>query len=156
MKNLSLLLAVILISATFSFAQKLTLTKTFEQAISQATANQKPVFLIIEAIGIKPPSNLPQSVNVNFKSGIDDRDIIAKINANFVVYKTGMTDTTIVSVLRSANIKSFPAYIFMHSNRDVFYKDFGSSTFVKKYDTMLEKALIASKEKICIGICKRL
>lgn len=154
MKNLTLLLAVILISATFSFAQKLSLTKTFKQAISEATDQQKPVFLIIEAIGIKPPSNLPKNVTVSFKSGIDNDDIITKINASFIVYKTVMTDTTIASVLRSANIKSFPAYIFMHPNKDVFYKDFGNSTLVEKYNKMLDKALIASKEKSISELAK--
>ncbi|MBT2563682.1 hypothetical protein J7E50_05040 [Pedobacter sp. ISL-68] len=147
MKNLIALACVLLAVCTSGLAQELKTSKSLETALEQSFLSKKPVLLIINVTGISKPVNLPANVKVNFKSALEEPEVVNKIDENFIVYKTTMTDTNIRSIIREANIKSFPAFVFLRSNKDVFFKDFGNSTDQKKYISMINNALLASKEE---------
>jgi len=147
MKKLIALAGALFVVCTSGLAQELKSTKSLKTALEQSNLSKKPVLLIVNVTGIRTPANLPENVKVSFKSAIDEPDVINKINDNFIVYKTLMTDTSIRSIIREANVKSFPAYVFLHSNKDVFFKDFGNSNDQKKYIRMVDNALLASKEE---------
>jgi len=147
MKNLIALACALFVACTSGLAQELKASKSLKTAFEQSSLSKKPVLLIINVSGISRPANLPANVKVNFKSAIEEPEVVNKINENFIVYKTTMTDTSIRSIIRAANVKSFPAFVFLHSNNDVFFKDFGNSTDQKKYISMVNNALLAAKEE---------
>ncbi|WP_316827911.1 hypothetical protein [Pedobacter miscanthi] len=146
MKKLFTLILSLFIAYSSGFAQELKNSKSLQTALEKSSSSKKPVLLILEVTGIPRPTNLPPNAKVSFKSALDEPEVINRINENFIVYKTTMTDTSVRSIIRDANVKSFPAFVFLHSNKDVFYKDFGNSTDQKKYAIMIDKALLASKD----------
>ncbi|WP_145856754.1 hypothetical protein [Pedobacter suwonensis] len=147
MKNLIALTLSLFITYSSGIAQELKKSKSLKTALEQSSSSKKPVLLIIEVSGLAKPTDLPPNAKIIFKSALDEPEVINSINENFVVYKTIMSDTSVRSIIREANVKSFPAFVFIRTNRDVFYKDFGNSTDQKKYISMIEKALLASKEE---------
>lgn len=66
---------------------------------------------------------------------------------NFIVYETNGGDSAIRSIISTYRINSFPTFLFMHANQDVFHRDFGFSPTTHKYLAMLDLALTKSKEK---------
>lgn len=146
MKNLIALALSLFITYSSGIAQELKKSKSLKTALEQSLSSKKPVLLIIEVSGLPKPTDLPPNAKISFKSALDEPEVINSINENFVVYKTTMSDTSVRSVIREANVKSFPAFVFLRANKDVFYKDFGNSTDQKKYILMIEKALSALKE----------
>jgi len=120
-----------------SSAQKINYLTSFNDAVNTAEKKHKPILVIIDA-----PANKQQ---INF--AIDDADVSNKINKDFIVYKTYFSDSSARTFISKYKLNSFPAYLFLHSNKDLFYKDSGSSTLKDKYLTMIEKALDASKER---------
>jgi len=147
MKNLIALTLSLFITYSSGIAQELKKSKSLKTALEQSSSSKKPVLLIIEVSGLAKPTDLPPNAKIIFKSALDEPEVINSINENFVVYKTIMSDTSVRSIIREANVKSFPAFVFIRTNKDVFYKDFGNSTDQKKYISMIEKALLASKEE---------
>lgn len=147
MKKLIALVCILFVLCTSGLAQELKTSKSLKTALEQSALSKRPVLLIINVTGISRPTSLPANVKVNFKSALEEPEVANKINENFIVYKTTMTDTSIRSIIRAANVKSFPAFVFLHSNKDVFFKDFGNSTDQKKYISMVNNALLASKEE---------
>ncbi|KQM67362.1 hypothetical protein ASE74_07835 [Pedobacter sp. Leaf216] len=147
MKNLITLTCALFLIYTSGIAQELKTSKSLKSALEQSSTAKKPVLLIVDVIGIPKPTNLPPNVKVNFKSGLEDQEVINSINENFVVYKTKMTDTTIRSILGKSNIRSFPAYVFLRANKEVFFKDFGNSPDKQKYTTLIDSALMAFKSE---------
>jgi len=147
MKNLITLTCVLFFAYTSGIAQELKTSKSLKTALEQSSLSKKPILLIVDVIGISKPTNLPPNVKVNFKSGLEDQEVINSVNENFVVFKTTMMDTTIRSILSKSNIRSFPAYVFLRSNKEVFFKDFGNSPDKQKYTSIIEKALQAFKSK---------
>lgn len=139
--------AVLSLLSFFSFAQELNSSKTLQAALNESAKKNKPVLLIINTPSPVKLENMPAGVKVNFKSGLDDKEVIQKINENFVVYKTTLIDTSTRSIVRLTNIKFFPAYIFLRDSKEVFYTEFANSTDAKRYLSMVDKAFIAFKEK---------
>jgi hypothetical protein len=147
MKNIIALACALFVVCTSGLAQELKTSKSLETALKQSSLSKKPLLLIVNVTGISKPANLPANVKVNFKSALEEPEVVNKINENFIVYETTMIDTSIRFIIREANIKSFPAFVFLRSNKDVFFKDFGNSTDQKKYISMINNALLASKEE---------
>ncbi|KQR72572.1 hypothetical protein [Pedobacter sp. Leaf176] len=140
----TLVIAILFFSAVS--AQKLNIQFTLEKAIQQSVKTDKPILLIVSV----PHMNAPLTSNgtkINFSSAIDDAEITEAINENFIAYKTIMSDTSIRSIMSKSAINSFPAYIFLRSNKEVFFKDYGNSTSKQRYLYMIENALKALKEK---------
>ncbi|UKT64343.1 hypothetical protein [Pedobacter mucosus] len=146
MKKFILMALVILFTSPLSFAQKLNTTNSFAKAIELAKTNNKLILLIVNVSDVPRPSTL-NGVKVNFSSGLDLKEVIEKINENFIVYKTLRADTSIRSILSKSATQSFPAFLFLHPNKDLFFKDFGNSPNKSKYLTMIENALVVSKDK---------
>ncbi|RBQ06174.1 hypothetical protein [Pedobacter miscanthi] len=147
MKTIIALAFALLITYSSAQAQDLKTSKSLKTALEQSSSSKKPILLIIEATGIPKAANMPGNAKINFKSALDEPEVINRINENFVVYKTVMTDTSIRSIIREANVKSFPAFVFLRTNKDIFFKDFGNSTDQRKYISMVDKALAALKEE---------
>jgi len=125
-----------------TYAQKLKTTQSLNAALEKAKAEQKPVLLIVD---YPIPANTKNTNPYNFKSAIENEPVIARFNEELLTYKTTTTDTSVFSILRTASIKSFPAYIFLRADKEVFFKDFGTSSADKRYFGMLDAALQAYK-----------
>jgi len=128
------------------FAQDLKSSKSLRTALSQSAETDKPVLLIVNTPKLASQKDLTANAKV-FKSALNEKDVIEKIEQNFTVYETTMMDTSIRSIIRSGNIKRFPAYIFLRQSKEIFFSDFGNSTDKKKYLLMVDNALAAYKEK---------
>jgi len=138
--------AITILFFSDAFAQRLNTQSTLDKAIQQSVKKDKPIILIVSV----PNINAQQTLNgtkINFSSAIDEAEVIEKINDNFIAYKTIMSDTSIRSILSKSGINSFPAYIFLRSNKEVFFKDYGNSTSKQRYFHMIDNALKALKEK---------
>ncbi|WP_231463433.1 MULTISPECIES: hypothetical protein [unclassified Pedobacter] len=143
-KLTSLIFAILL--SVNCLAQKLNTESTLAKAVEQSVKKVKPVLLIVSPPSITAPVT-PLGAKVDFSSAFDDAEIIKRINENFIAYKTVMTDTSIRSILSKSATSTFPAYIFLRSNKEVFFKDFGNSKSQSRYILMLDNALKAWKEK---------
>ena len=142
-----LIITAFLISSLASFSQKLKSAKSLTAAFSTAAISGKPVFLIINSPTIDHLKKLPENAKVDFTSAVDDKEVISKVEENFVVFNTTMVDTSVRSIMRSGNIKQFPAYIFLRSNREIFFSESANSTDKNRYFSMIERAKAAFKEK---------
>jgi len=130
-----------------AFAQKLNTQSSLEKAIQQSVKKDKPIILIVSVPNMNVPQTTSNGTKINFTSAIDEAEVIDRINQNFIAYKTIMNDTSIRSILSKSAINSFPAYIFLRSNKEVFFKDYGNSTSKQRYFYMIDNALKALKEK---------
>lgn len=149
MKKVLMLCFLIVFNLIKGYSQELMLAKTLALAFKEAEEVNKPVLLFIDfdRSMINKPENLPAGTKISYASGIDDQEVIDKINKNFIVYKTLINDTSIRSIIRSAGINSFPSYVFLNSKKDIIYKDYGNSSSKTKYLMMVDNAVLASKEK---------
>lgn len=146
MKKVLLLATAILWAGLSSFAQKLNTTKTFDDALKQASEVNKPVLLIVSPPVTTGPTTI-NGVKINYANALEDKEVIEKINETFVVYKTTMTDTTIRRILSTSSITSFPAYVFFRPDKSIYYRDFGNFGQKTRYFSMIENALAAYKER---------
>ncbi|KQC00360.1 hypothetical protein [Pedobacter sp. Hv1] len=135
-------LTLLLLLPFFSFAQNLSDAKSYKQALQLATKKEKPLLLII---GANFPPEMANKIPAN--KAIQEEDVVKKIKDNFIVYETNGGDSTIRSIISTYRINSFPTFLFMHANQDVFHRDFGFSPTTHKYLAMLDLALTKSKEK---------
>jgi tetratricopeptide (TPR) repeat protein len=146
MKNLILMAFAFLAYCNVTFAQKLNKSSSFNKALEQASKEGKTTLLVINPTPFTPPPNF-KGVIPNFDIAFDDQEVIEKINENFIVYKTIYSDTTIRKILSKSTINTYPAYIFLHPNQDIYFRDFGHFSGKSRYLTMIDNALKASKEK---------
>ena len=145
---MKIIISIFALLISFSgYSQELKSSKSLAIALSLSAKAEKPVLLIVNPPKVKPTKDVPQDVRANFKSALNEKDVIAKIDQNFTVYETTMIDTSVRSIIRLGNIKRFPAYIFIRQNKEIFFTDFGNSTDKKKYLLMVDNALAAYKEK---------
>lgn len=139
MKILLTLLSILILPIT-AFTQKISDANNLENAIELAQKNKKPLLLII---GIPAKYTTTSTV----VSALYDPEVVKKIKSNFVVFETDREDTSITRIISTYKVRNFPSYLFMHASKDVFHSDFGISTSTQKYLTMVDKALVLSKEK---------
>lgn len=139
MKLILTLLSILILPFT-AFTQKLSDANTFENTVELAQKDKKPLLLII---GISPK----YMTNSTVVSALYDPEVVKKIKNNFVVFETDREDTSITRIISTYKIRNFPSYLFMHASKDVFHSDFGISNATHKYLTMVDKAVILSKEK---------
>jgi tetratricopeptide (TPR) repeat protein len=145
---MKIIISIFALLISFSgYSQELKSSKSLAIALSLSAKAEKPVLLIVNLPKVKPTKDVPKDVRANFKSALNEKDVIAKIDQNFTVYETTMIDTSVRSIIRLGNIKRFPAYIFIRQNKEIFFTDFGNSTDKKKYLLMVDNALAAYKEK---------
>jgi len=146
MKKALLLILAILCTVFYSFAQKLNTTNTFNKALTQAIEKNKPILLIVAVPRLTNPV-ITNGVNVKYTGALENKEVIEKINETFVVYRTVMTDTAVRSILSRSSVTSFPAYVFLRPDKNVFYKDFGNFSQNSRYFSMIDSALNAYKLK---------
>lgn len=120
-----------------SNAQKISDASSLEQAVTLSEKQRKPMLVIV---------NLPAQHKHPIKSAHLEDDIIKKIKSQFLVFETTVEDRNITPILSLYKIHNLPAFLFMHSNKDVFYSETGASTYKGKYLEMLNKATLKSKE----------
>ncbi|WP_316735905.1 hypothetical protein [Pedobacter aquatilis] len=146
MKNFLSTLIIVILFTVNCFAQKLSTQSSLTKAFEQSIKKDKPVILIVSVPNVTAPQ-VPNGTKIDFSSAFDDDEIVKRINENFIVYKTIMTDTSIRNILSKSAINTFPAYIFLRKNKEVFFKDFGNSPMKSRYTLMIDNALNAWKEK---------
>lgn len=145
MKNTLRIIAVtisILTTPYITFSQKLSDANKFKKALSLAGRHRKPLLLIIN---IKPPAGITYRTSANL--ALTNTEVYDKLKANFVVFESDQTDTATAKIISTYKITTFPNYVFMHPNRDVFYTHFGFLNNKENYFLMLDKAIGLSKEK---------
>ena len=146
MKSLLLTTFVVALATICTFGQKLNSQNSFSKAAELASKKNVPILLIVTVPNIQRPVTV-QGVKIDFSTALDDKEVIKNINENFIVYKTVIGDTSVRSVLSKSSVNTFPAYVFLHPNKDVFYKDFGNFGNKERYFSMIKMALSAEKEK---------
>lgn len=134
MRKLILLLWPIFIFQ-YSSGQKIHYEKSFQNALAKASAQNKLVFVQIYA---PIPPNAP--IN-SFKSGLEESDVVAKYNSNFLNYQVSITDTAANQFRRKFQINIYPAYFFFDKNVNLIYRDDKNSSISKKYIDMADAAL---------------
>lgn len=135
-------LALLLILSSFCYGQNLNTEKTFQKTLAFAKKDGRPVLLIVK---IKFPDDADNKKYENL--AIQEKEVVEKMKANFAVYETYREDTAISKIISTYKINRFPAFVFMHANKDVFHVDFGYSSTKHKYLNMFSQALLASNEK---------
>lgn len=146
MKKFILVAFAILVYFNVSFAQKLTKVPSFAKALEKSNKEGKTILLVVNPSPFTPPPSF-KGVIPNFDIAFDNKEVVEKLNENFIVYKTIYSDTSIRKILSKSAINTYPAYIFLHSNQDIYFRDFGNFSATSRYLTMLDNALKASKEK---------
>ncbi|TKC08113.1 hypothetical protein FA048_13210 [Pedobacter polaris] len=132
-----------------AISQSLSDAKTYQKAIELAQERQKPLLLIIN---VKPSDEMAAKIKPN--QAIKEDDVINKMKANFIVFEANFADTVMRKIISTYKITNFPSFLFMHTNQDLFYKDFGYSSDKSKYLTMMDKALLMSKEESMTTLAK--
>lgn len=121
-----------------AFAQKIDFKDSMEQAIRVAVKKNKPIFMYIE-----PPTN-----SSGLFQWFEDEEIVNLINKNFVALKSSFQSTDAREITKKYTfINKYPAFVFLHNNKEVFFSDFGNSTAKQKYIKMIGDALTASTQK---------
>ncbi len=118
-------------------AQKLSEFPSLESAIKKSEVEKKPILVIVY-----PPAEHKH----NIKSAHQENDVIKKFKSEFLVFETTIADKTIAPILSLYKIRNLPAFVFMHSTKEVFYSESGASTFKEKYFRMIDQALSKSKD----------
>lgn len=135
-------LTLLFLFPLFSFAQGQSDAKTLLKCLEIAQKKEKLVLLIISP---DYPAQFQARTPVN--ALLSDQTVVKKAKENFIFFDTKRTDTSIRSIVSTYKLTRFPAYVFMHPNRNVFHVDFGYSSTNHKYLAMLDKAMLMSKEK---------
>lgn len=130
-------LTLLLILPFFAFSQKIRYKKSYQDAINSAVKLNKPLFVLI---------TIPTSTKIPLK-GLEDGEVVNKINTHFIAYKTIVGDSIASVLIRKYRINTYPSYLFLHNNQELFYKDFGASDQGTKYIGIITKALVAAKQK---------
>ena len=139
MKIFLTLLSILILPFT-AFTQKINDANSFENVVALAQKNKKPLLLIV-AMPAK------YMTNNTVTHALYDAEVLKKIKDNFVVFETDRDDATVAQLITTYKLINFPSYVFMHPSKDVFHIDYGMSSSTHKYLTMVDKALILSKEK---------
>jgi hypothetical protein len=124
-----LLLSILLVKGSFSFAQ-INYEKDFNKALKKAVETKRPVFL-----------NIGTTTKVPGKSAIDSKEVIQFYNKNFVSYAVNVPDTEAVTFIRKYQLKIFPAYIFLDPNGSLIVKGAKSSSASKHYLDLANQTL---------------
>ncbi len=134
MKKLVLLLLPIFLVGPL-LAQKIHFEKSFQNALTKASAQNKLVFLQIY-------TPIPQNAPIHsFTSGLEDPEVAAKYNSNFINYQVSVTDTAANQFRRKYQINIYPAFFFLDKNNNLIYRDDKNSSQGKRYLDMADAAL---------------
>jgi hypothetical protein len=130
-----LLFAVVSFGAT---AQKIDFKDDLEEAVKSAIKKNKSIFIFIEA---------PSTKTDQF-AWAADAEIAKIITENFIPFKTTFRSTDAIELIKKYPfLNKYPAYVFLHNNRELFFNDFGNSTGRQKYLKVFNDALNASTQK---------
>ncbi len=155
MKKISTLLSFLFVFVSFASSQQIRYEKTFEKAKQLSQKLSKPLVIIIS---FNAPAN-PFSANVNIVNGtpmkgLEDEGVANKFNDNFVCFKIDYDPNNLDSlsskIVREYRVSRFPAYVFLDSKGGLLLKEFGAFTSASKYLTVLDNAIVASKQKSII------
>ncbi|MEE1945219.1 hypothetical protein VRU48_08875 [Pedobacter sp. KR3-3] len=137
MKNLFKLILLLCIAINAK-AQQIDFVKNMDEAVKIATKKKKPLFILIET-----PSDAHNQI-----AGLADPEVVELFNKNFVSIKLPFADTEAQALRKKySTINKFPAFIFMHPDRELFFTDYGSAPVKFKYVNMVNNALNASTQK---------
>jgi hypothetical protein len=125
----TLLLSILLVKASFSFAQ-INYQKDLNGALKKASETKQPLFINIGAT-----KKLPN------KSGIDNPDVVQFYNKNFVNYAVSLPNAEALSFMRKYQLKIFPAYLYLDQNGVLIVKGARSSSASKLYLDLANQAL---------------
>jgi tetratricopeptide (TPR) repeat protein len=147
MKNYIILLLLLL--PFIAVSQNLSDATTFQKVVELAEKKRKPIILIVSI------ESSPAFANkVAPHQALKDAEVVKKMKANFVVFEGDYADSTIRKITSTYKVTRFPSFLFLHAEKDLFYTEFGYSSTKDKYLTMLDKALLKSKEKSLSALTK--
>jgi hypothetical protein len=120
------------------FAQKIDFKDNMQEAIKFSIKKNKPIFMFIETPNAKIETNV----------WFEDDEIVNLINENFIAFKTSFLSEDAREITKKYTfINKYPAFVFLHNNKEVFFNDFGTSTFKQKYVKIIQDAVAASSQK---------
>jgi len=141
--NKIILSICLLFSVTIVAGQKINYQPDFDKALDKASAEKKLVLVIITAPIPKfmtpPGSSTP--IPFNYKSGLDEKDVIDFYNKNFVACTSLYSDSLATPLRKKYSLTTYPAYLFIDSHNNLVYQDKGNSSTAEKYMDMGKKAL---------------
>lgn len=96
-------------------AQKVHYEKTFEKALEKAIQQKKPI-VILTTSSYMPPANQ----NMTY---FDDKEVIEKLNSEFIVYKLLFEDTATKAIVEKYRIYRFPSLTFLNPKGDYLFNE---------------------------------
>lgn len=123
---------------TLLYGQKINDNKSISQAITQASLLKKNILVVV---------NVDSSFNKNQRNLFEDQNVISEINKQYVVYQTNFQDPLLRQTFKYYNLCNCPTFLFMHPNKNVFYKSVEFDASKDKFLNILNNANLVSKEK---------
>lgn len=133
--------------SSVTFSQKIKNVKTLDIAVETAALKQKSILLIIHNSIIKGELINPPKYPLFRRVGINSEDLTDRINESFICYSTYSADTMLKTLIPPLLAKSFPIYLFIRPNKDIYYKSFGYPNNKAEYMKMLDDAQLAYKNQ---------
>lgn len=133
-KYLLLILAVTQIH--YTFGQKISYQKTFEETLNQAGKEHKPIFIFFTA----KSAHIPDSVHA-LLNGFESPKVVSYYNRNFINFTVDLLDTAGLKIRNQFYPDIFPAYIFLDNKGQFAYKAGGLHKSPDKYIGFAKTAL---------------
>lgn len=131
-------LLLISIMPTLSYGQKIDYKNSISQAIIQANLLKKNILVVV---------NVDSTFNKNQKNLFENQNVINEINKEYVVYQTNFQDPLLKQTFKYYNLCNCATFLFMHPNKNVFYKSVEFDASKEKFLNILVNANLVSKEK---------
>lgn len=132
------IITLLILMPFYSMAQKISDATSLPEALNLSEKKEKPLLVIVN-----PP---PGAANKLVKLAYQENEAIKKTKQHFLVFETNLSNADVKPIISTYKISRFPAFLFMHANREIFYSDFGGTTSKTQYYTMLNMAISAQKE----------
>lgn len=117
-----------------AYSQSITYQKTFNDALTQAAATHKPIFITIEPTTAKPKNDY---------SGLEAPDAETFYNQNFINFSVNYADTAAQALIDQYKTQLYPAYVFVDWQAHLLFRGYGRNTSSGFFIKMGQKALDA-------------
>ena len=133
------LILSVFVSTTFS--QTIKYEKTFEDALTKASAQKKLIFLVFSV-----PDRSTIINGKKFESGLDAPDVVNKYNESFICYRVFLDDKNIANLRQKYPADMFPTYYFLDQSGNPISRENQNSSSGKRYISMADNAIKLARE----------
>jgi len=142
MKKFLLILPLIFLCFITAPAQEINYEKSLEEAKRISQEQNKPLAILLT---IQPPAYV-----TNILQGLKDTAVVAKFNNSFINFKIDRADSASKAIITEYHVNTFPSFVFVDSKGGIMFKDIVLPPIPKRYLSMADRAIDASKEKSLI------